>query len=93
VRPVQELDLIVALDYGQFYLSGSPTDDGVTDALVRLVEEAATGEGIAGSEGNEFVVVISPHQNNFASGFGSRSGPPSHQTTCTTGRRRSSPAS
>jgi hypothetical protein len=66
VRPVQELDLTVALDYGQFYLSGSPTDDGVTDALVRLVEAAANGQGIAGTEGNEFVVVISPHQNNFA---------------------------
>jgi hypothetical protein len=66
VRPVREFDLTVALDYGQFYLSGLPTDEGVTDALVRLVEEAANGQGITGTEGNEFVVVISPHQNNFA---------------------------
>jgi hypothetical protein len=42
VRPVEEFDLTVALDYGQFHLSGLPMHDGGTDALVRLVEEAAT---------------------------------------------------
>jgi hypothetical protein len=66
VRPAQELDLTVVLDYGQFYLSSLPQPDGDPDALVRLVDEAATGQGIAGTEGNEFVVVVSPHQNNFA---------------------------
>jgi hypothetical protein len=65
VRPAQEFDLTVDLDYGQFYLSSLPQPD-VTDALVRLVEKAIAGQGIAGTEGNEFVVVFSPHQNNFA---------------------------
>jgi hypothetical protein len=30
-----------------------------------LVEEAVHGQGIAGAETEDFVVVISPHQNNF----------------------------
>jgi hypothetical protein len=47
VRPAHELDLTVDLDSGQFYLSSLPQPDGVIDALVRLVDEAATGQGIA----------------------------------------------
>jgi DNA-binding CsgD family transcriptional regulator len=42
VRPVEEFDLTVALDYGLFHLSGLPMHDGGTDPLARLVEEAAT---------------------------------------------------
>ena len=66
MRPAREFDLTVDLDYGQFYLSSLPQPDGITEALVRLVEEAIAGQGIAGIEENEFVVVFSPHQNNFA---------------------------
>jgi hypothetical protein len=40
--------------------------DDDADPLLRLLEEAISGEGIAGTEGNEFVVVLSPNQNNFA---------------------------
>jgi hypothetical protein len=67
LRPAQELDLTVALDYGQFSLTGTYRAS-LADAAdpVRLVEEAINGEGIAGPEGNEGVVVLSPHQNNFA---------------------------
>jgi hypothetical protein len=63
--PVQAFDLTVWLDYGQFWLVGRyrQADD---DPTQRLIEEAAHGQGIAGTEDNEFVVVISPHQNNFA---------------------------
>lgn len=31
-----------------------------------MVDEAVTGPGIASTPGNEYVVVRSPHQNNFA---------------------------
>jgi antitoxin (DNA-binding transcriptional repressor) of toxin-antitoxin stability system len=64
--PVQAFDLTVRLDYGQFHLSSLPLPDGAGDDLLQLVEEAAHGQGIAVTEGNELVVVISPHQNNFA---------------------------
>jgi hypothetical protein len=67
--PDQALDLTVALDYGQFYLTGVYEVDDDADPLLRLLEEASSGEGIAGTEGNEFVVVLSPHQNNFAMGL------------------------
>jgi hypothetical protein len=67
VRPGQEFDLTVRLDYGQFYLS-SPTQasghDGGED-LLRLVDAAVLGQGIAGGEREDFLVVVSPHQNNF----------------------------
>ena len=61
MRPAQELDLTVALDYGQFSLTGTYRAS-LCDAAdpVRLVEEAINGEGIAGPEGNEGVVVLSP---------------------------------
>jgi antitoxin (DNA-binding transcriptional repressor) of toxin-antitoxin stability system len=64
--PVKAFDLTVRLDYGQFHLSSLPLPDGAGDDLLQLVEEAAHGQGIAVTEGNELVVVISPHQNNFA---------------------------
>ena len=67
MRPVQVVDLTVALDYGQFDLSSptqAPGHDGGED-LLTLVDEAVLGRGIAGAEGEDFVVVISPHQNNF----------------------------
>jgi hypothetical protein len=63
--PSHQLDLTVALDYGQFYLTGMYLPGG-DDPLLRLLEEAIQGQGIASTEGNEFVVVLSPHQNNFA---------------------------
>jgi antitoxin (DNA-binding transcriptional repressor) of toxin-antitoxin stability system len=66
LRPAQEFDLTVALDYGQFYLWSMPRPDLAPERLLGLIEEAASGEGIAASEENELVVVISPHQNNFA---------------------------
>ena len=64
--PDQVLDLTVALDYGQFSLTGVYEVDDDADPLLRLLEEAISGEGIAGTEGNEFVVVLSPNQDNFA---------------------------
>jgi hypothetical protein len=66
VRPVQVFDLIVALEYAIFSLSGDPLPDAAADALDRVVDEAVAGQGIASTAGNEHVVVLSPHQNNFA---------------------------
>jgi hypothetical protein len=67
--PVLGLDLVVRLDYGHFSLTGTyqpmPVGDAAAEPL-RLLEEAIRGQGIAGTEGNEYVVVLSPHQNNFA---------------------------
>jgi hypothetical protein len=66
LRPVQVVDLTVALDDGQFYLSSptqAPGHDG--EDLLTLVDEAVLGRGVAGAEGEDLVVVISPHQNNF----------------------------
>jgi hypothetical protein len=45
---------------------GSRRPDPDADPNLRLIEEAIHGQGIAGTEGNELVVVLSPHQNNFA---------------------------
>jgi hypothetical protein len=65
----QVFNLTVALDYGQFCLMGVYEVDDDADPLLRLLEEAISGGGIAGTKGNEFVVVLSPHQNNFAMGL------------------------
>jgi hypothetical protein len=66
-RPPEVLELTVALDYGQFYLIGRraqhPSD---ADLMLQLLDTAINGPGIASSDGNEVVVVLSPHQNNFA---------------------------
>jgi hypothetical protein len=65
--PSEVLELTVALDYGQFYLIGQPVQDpSDTDLMLQLLDTAIEGSGIACSEGNEIVVVLSPHQNNFA---------------------------
>jgi hypothetical protein len=65
--PLEVLELTVELDYGQFYLIGQrgqhPSD---VDLILQLLDTAIEGPGIASSEGNEVVVVLSPHQNNFA---------------------------
>jgi hypothetical protein len=66
VHPLQVFDLTVALDYGQFSLTGTYRALGDAADPVRLVEQAINGDGIAGTDGNEGVVVLSPHQNNFA---------------------------
>jgi hypothetical protein len=66
VGPPEVLELTVALGYGQFSLTGQVSQDEGADALLQLLETAIEGEGIASSAGNEFVVVLSPHQNNFA---------------------------
>jgi hypothetical protein len=59
-KPELTCDLVVALDYGQFSLRGSPSSDAdYTD----LLEEAIDGPDIAGD--GTMVVVRSPHQNNF----------------------------
>ena len=65
VRPVQVFDLTVALEYAIFCLSGDPLPDAA-DEVPRVVDEAVAGQGIASPAGNEYVVVRSPHQNNFA---------------------------
>ena len=54
-------ELVVAMDYGQFLLAGG--DTGLTDPMA-LASEAALGEGIAAD--GEAILVLSPHQNNFA---------------------------
>jgi hypothetical protein len=55
VRPTQRFDLTVALDYGQFSLTGAYLPVGGDADPVRLVDEAIHGAGIAGSVGNEQV--------------------------------------
>jgi hypothetical protein len=53
-------DLVVALDYGQFYLHTLENDP---DFAVTLLEQAQDADGIAQADG--LLVVESPHQNNF----------------------------
>jgi hypothetical protein len=57
---VRREDLVVALDYGQFYLH---TADNDPDLAVALLEQAQDAAGIAQADG--LLVVESPHQNNF----------------------------
>ncbi len=52
----------VSLDYGQFYLR--TTAAGRLAELMPALERAMAGEGIAQDPGA--LVVLSPHQNNFA---------------------------
>lgn len=59
LQPRSAVDLVVALDYGQFYLE---TDDPPED-LPQLVD-SAFDQGVAAADGT--VVILSPHQNNFA---------------------------
>jgi hypothetical protein len=56
--------MTVAMDYGQFSLSGAADDP--SDAQAKALEFAFAGAGI-GKVG-ETVVVLSPHQNNFQMG-------------------------
>ena len=64
--PASVLELTVALDYGQFYLLSWPVQDDHIDLIAQVAEAAIKRQGIATSERNEVVAVISPHQNNFA---------------------------
>ncbi|HJU03232.1 MAG TPA: hypothetical protein VJ966_18710 [Actinomycetes bacterium] len=64
--PVQVVELTVALEYAMFSLRGELPPDAAPDALDRVVDEAVAGQGIASTAGNEYVVVLSPHQSNFA---------------------------
>lgn len=57
---VHRQNLVVALDYGQFYLH---TRDNDPDLAVTLLEQAQGAAGIAQADG--LLVVESPHQNNF----------------------------
>jgi hypothetical protein len=91
--PSEVLELTVALDYGEFYLVGQPVQqESPEDLILQLLDTAINGIGIASSEGNEVVVVLSPHQNNFAMGLRVELWQASRQTTLTTGRRHSAPA-
>lgn len=56
-------EYIVALDYGQFYLyhNGLEADEPIDYA--ELVDRAIESDGITQIPG--FLVVLSPHQNNF----------------------------
>ena len=68
--PSEVVELIVGLDYGQFYLIGQRVQHTTgEDPILQLVDTAVKGTGIASSDGNELVVVMSPHQNNFAMGL------------------------
>jgi hypothetical protein len=66
VGPVQVADLTVTLEYSQFYLVGDLPPDMAAEALDRVLDEAIAGQGIASTDGNEYVVVLSPHQVNGA---------------------------
>lgn len=60
------VDLVVALDYGQFHLvsrSYPPPPDDEIDTVRRAID----GDGIA--QCNGLLVVLSPHQNNFEMPF------------------------
>jgi hypothetical protein len=68
--PSEVHELTVALDYGQFYLVGQRSQHASgEDPILQLLDNAIKGGGIASSAGNEVVVVLSPHQNNFAMGL------------------------
>jgi len=56
-------DLVVAMDYGQFLLRGGPAMH-YPDDLALLAEAQAIGDGVAADR--RTVLVLSPHQNNFA---------------------------
>lgn len=60
-RLIRRQELVVQLDYGQFYLSAADVDPEVVQ---KVVEQALEAGGIAQSDG--VVVVESPLQNNFA---------------------------
>lgn len=55
-RLVHREELVVALDYSQFYL---PTANNNPDLAVALLEQAQSTAGIAQADG--LVVVMSPH--------------------------------
>lgn len=57
--PIAVQELVVAMDYGQFYLHTEESDPD--DVLIALDE--ALDRGVAQRGGA--LVVISPHQNNF----------------------------
>jgi hypothetical protein len=57
---VRRVELTVVLDYGQFSLRFGDADDDLMDALNAALE----GDGIG--QVGDLVVVLSPHQNNFA---------------------------
>jgi hypothetical protein len=54
---ISEQSVVLAMDYGQFTLSGHLEDD------LELLEQAQAAQPCAG-DGN-VLVVLSPHQNNF----------------------------
>jgi hypothetical protein len=60
---VRSYDLVVAMDYGQFVLRGGESSYEA-DPDLALHERARNGMGIAAHE--HTLVVLSPHQNNFA---------------------------
>lgn len=57
-------DLVVAMDYGQFLLTGGSLALSDPMALLRAAQE---GDGIAAD--GRAVLVLSPYQNNFAMGL------------------------
>lgn len=59
-RLLSRHELVVELDYGQFYLSGTEVDPGLVQ---QALTQALDGEGVAQADG--VVVVLSPHQNNL----------------------------
>lgn len=58
--PVHVQELVVALDYAQFYLL---VDDRAPDLVEEVLHRALAGDGIA--QGGGLLVVLVPHQNNF----------------------------
>jgi len=60
--PELSLDLVVGLDYGQFYLYPSPPEHDFAE-VPNVVDRAISDGGIA--QAGMFLVVLSPHQNNF----------------------------
>ncbi len=55
---------VVALDHSQFWLSGQAEQ---APRHQNLLDQALTGDAVAGDE--QTLLVLSPHQNNFAMGL------------------------
>jgi hypothetical protein len=55
-------DLVVSLDFGQFYLTSDAAGAEASADPMSTLNRALEGDGIARTDG--FLVVLSPHQNN-----------------------------
>jgi hypothetical protein len=61
---VRAWDLVVSLDFGQFYLTGNASGREAAFDPMPTLTRALEGDGIARTDG--FLVVLSPHQHTAA---------------------------